>query len=282
MAKIEGIDFPTIKTVKFSKLQTTTLNRDILVSHVTTMEGSIREFGFMDVIKVFPVDKNGMYTIAESSHRYYSLSILFGDTDPELPVAIIDWIDAEEQEQVQAAIIALNVKGKGWITFDYAKSYSEVKGKPTAPLFKEIYENMKKLQGILSNGIIASCYTKQKGVHKAIRDGSLTVSELDRFYVDKLIDRLPKLVSQKGEDKVKHQFIRRYVWALWLAQDKILDSNNKPDFLRWSKLFEHTIKDILYVTGPLNHSLPDGDTSFAIWWEHITESFGIRLTYPLK
>jgi len=281
MALVAGIHFPKIEWVRFSKLQTTNLNRDIMDSHVTTMEGSIKNTGFADVIKVFPADKYGMYTIAESAHRYHSLGILFGDNDPKIPVAIIDWIDVEDQEMVQATIITLNVKGKGWITFDYAKSYSEVKSKPNATLFKEIYENMKKLQGLLSNGIVASCYTKQKGVHKDIREGTLTVSALDRLYVDKLIERLPLLVAGVGESKIKHQFLRRYVWALWLAQDKMLDKNNKPDFAEWSKFFNFTIEQI-ELAADNNYTLADGDTSFADWWGKISKRFGYGLTYPVK
>ena len=98
MAKIEGIDFPTIKTVKFSKLQTTTLNRDILKSHVTTMEGSIREFGFMDVIKVFPDKRDALIDYLKdknihTSVHYRPLHLFTQFRDESIfPVADKEWL----------------------------------------------------------------------------------------------------------------------------------------------------------------------------------------------
>ena len=121
-----NVDFPILGWTRLSSLIPSRYNRQRTVKHINTMEGTIREYGFADVIKVFAItstedvfagftpedieefkskgiDTNiaSKYTIAESTHRVESLRILHPTTDPLVPVAVIDWISINDVEEVK-------------------------------------------------------------------------------------------------------------------------------------------------------------------------------------
>ena len=273
MSKVSknGVKFPEVKWVPLSKLVEVEVGRDIKNSHVKTMEDTIRDNGFADVIKVFPLDDDGNYPIAESCHRVRSLKIIHHDEDIDVPVAIIDWIDNKDQEAVQSLIITLNVKGKTWTIYDYVKSHSNVTSRKNHKLFETIKDDMNRLNGLLTNGVVAGIYSKMMMSHTPLRDGTLINDTTDELYIEKLLERIKNLVQMHGRKKVSNQFLRRYVYHLWREQSKLL-KNKKPDYDKWCKFLEYTYSQVDALCNN-NTLLSDGDATFNQWWANQRSGF---------
>jgi hypothetical protein len=252
MSKISknGIKFPEVKWVPLSNLVEVEVGRDIKNSHVKTMEDTIRDNGFADVIKVFSCDEDGNYPIAESCHRVRSL---------------------KDQEATQGLIITLNVKGKTWTIYDYVKSHSHVTSRKNHKLFETIKDDMNRLNGLLTNGVVAGIYSKMMMSHTPLRDGTLMNDTTDELYVEKLLERLKNLVQMHGKRKVSNQFLRRYVYHLWREQSKLL-KNKKPDYDKWCNFLEYTLSQVDALCNN-NSILSEGDAAFKHWWTNQRSGF---------
>lgn len=269
------IKFPQLTWAKLSQLNIPDLNRDMIDSHIRTMEATIREHGFADVIKVFPLNQNGLYTIAESSHRVASLRVIFKDKDPYVPIAILNWVDSDDIEEIQKQIINLNTVGKSWTIYDYVKSHAAVpdKYRKNARLFREIRDTMKTLNPILTNGLVAGIYSKQIMKHTPLQDGTLEITPMDRLYVDKFLDRIPKF-KNNAKGQIPYPFLRRLIFYSWQIKDKFLTLNNLPDFNSWNKFLDYTI-DQAETMLSFGGNLPDGDDSFLDWWKKVCTKQGV-------
>ena len=299
-----NVDFPILGWTRLSSLIPSRYNRQRTVKHINTMEGTIREYGFADVIKVFAITSTedvfagftpedieefrskGLdtsiaikYTIAESAHRVESLRILHPTTDPLVPIAVIDWISVNDVEEVQKLIISLNVTGKTWTIFDYVKSHAEMTNRSNVKLFREIRDNMKlltssKITGtVLTNGLVAGIYSKMIMGHDPLRNGNLTISKTDRKYLDKLLQRIPSWCTSTGTKKISNQFLRRLIYFMWNVQSIIVNKHNKLDFKKWSTFLDRVL--IQAGAGLKVSPLPDGDDTFYKWWLEVCQELGI-------
>ena len=83
----------------------------------------IYEDGFMDTIKVFPLDDRG-YKIAEATHRARALNNIFQtkvDKEELFPVAILDWKNGDDEQDVKLTVMRFNTTAKTFNLFDYCK-----------------------------------------------------------------------------------------------------------------------------------------------------------------
>tara|TARA_A100000172_G_scaffold22902_1_gene13146 strand:+ start:768 stop:1604 length:837 start_codon:yes stop_codon:yes gene_type:complete len=273
MAKTEiGIQFPTQKMVLFSELEPIKdMNRDEYKNITSSFTDKITTFGFMDTIKVFP-KSNGRYKIAEATHRFHSLQSLSQGKDFEIPVAILDWKDGDDSEEVLDTIIEFNNTGKAWNIFDYVKANASANhhNKKVRDTFKEIFDNMKRLKPRLTNAVVAGIYTSQLRGHNKLRDTDQAkkffVTNERRIYVDTLLDRLENLVNNHGKKFVNTQFLRRFVYGLNRKANDYISSDMKSSdaFKEWDDFFT---KCLLYVdaTYASKGILPEGDDAFNDW-----------------
>ena len=111
------VNFPHLTYIKASQLiwndgsDPKSLNRAIKGGLTTTMMGTIREDGFMDVIKVFPSNKKNdkgepMYEIAEAQHRGKSVTDIMRNAgeDGYVAIAILWWKDVDDKDDILSSI----------------------------------------------------------------------------------------------------------------------------------------------------------------------------------
>ena len=277
MAKTEiGIQFPTQKMVLFSELEPIQdMNRDEYKNITSSFTDKITTYGFMDTIKVFP-KSNGKYKIAEATHRYRSLDSLSQGKDFEIPVAILDWKDGDDSEEVLDTIIEFNNTGKVWNIFDYVKANANAKhhSKKVKDTFKEIFDNMKRLKPRLTNAVVAGIYTSQLRGHNKLRDKDLAkkffVTNERRIYVDTMLDRLENLVNTHGKKFVNTQFLRRFVYGLNKKANDYISSKMKSSdaFKEWDDFFTKCIT-FVNATHASRGFLPQGDDDFNHWFNNV-------------
>ena len=149
------VNFPHLTYIKASQLiwndgsDPKSLNRAIKGGLTTTMMGTIREDGFMDVIKVFPSN---------------------------VAIAILWWKDVDDKDDILSSIKTLNTIGKGWEIYDYAVSNAKMTRWPNNKLHVEIRDNMKKLYGngtrkLMTNACVSQLYTFEIRGQLKIKDG---------------------------------------------------------------------------------------------------------------
>ena len=269
----KGINFPTLKYVPLSQLEVIEdVNRMEYKSHTKSFEDKIMENGFMDVIKVFPFsEQTQSYKIAEATHRVRSTNNIFqDDEDPMVPIAILDWKDGEDEEEVKATVIEFNITGKVWTNYDYVKSHAETNHYPkeTQKLWNEIFSNMKRLNPRISNANVVAIYTATIRSHPSVRDLKLAskfkLDTYQRAVVDKMLDRLDTLTNKHGKRLCNTQFMRQYIFNL---RKKARELNN---FTEWEKLFQRTIDQLnLMVVMKEFVSFPSDDIGFDFWFDSV-------------
>ena len=266
----KNIPMPTLTYTRLSSLvEEKRINRDETVRHTKSMEDRIMSNGFMDAIKVFP-KSNGKYKIAEATHRYRGLKNIFLDEDPMVPIAILDWKNGEDDEELLQTIIDFNNGNKVWELYDYVKCNAQTTThtKEVSALHKELFANMKRLNPRLSNAVVAGIYTGELRVHSQLRDVKKAAKfslyrrfeiggkQMDmRFYVDKMLDRLETLVDNHGKKIVTTAFLRRYVYHL---NKKAVELNNPED---WSRFFQSSLVMVQMYINTEQH-LPSEDVPF--------------------
>ena len=272
----KGINFPTLAYVPLSKLSyEKRVNRSEYKHHTKSFEDKIMENGFMDVIKVFPFSKETQsYKIAEATHRVRSTNNIFQNgEDPMVPVAILDWKNGDDEEEVKQTVIEFNITGKTWGNYDYVKSHAETNHYPkeTQKLWKEIFDNMKRLKPKISNANVVSIYTGTIRSHPKVRDLNLAskfkLSNYERLVVDTMLDRLDNFTNKNGKRLCNTQFMRLYIHNL---RKKASELNN---FEEWEKFFQSTIESLnTMVVTPNFVSFPSEDLGFDIWFDSVANN----------
>lgn len=263
-----NINFPTIGYVKLSELYCEEeLNRSEYEKHTLGFVDKISSMGFMDVIKVFPKDDRG-YKICEATHRYRGLKVLFETEDPVVPIAILDWKDVSDEEDVKETFIQFNTTGKTWSLFDYVKSNSNTKyfDRAVRNLWVEIRDNMMfyKKAKKLSNSVIAGLYTGELMNQKVIKDTKLAknfrLTNYDRKVVDLILTRIDSLVSGRGNKSVTHGFLRLYVNRLRRLATKM------NDFSEFELCLHRTLINVKVLISN-SSALPTYEEVFEPWFK---------------
>lgn len=269
----KGIQFPTLTYVPLSKLSyEEDVNRKEYKNHTKSFEDKIMENGFMDVIKVFPFsEETQSYKIAEATHRVRSTNNIFQNgEDPMVPVAILDWKDGEDPEEVKQTVIEFNVTGKTWTNYDYVKSHAETNyfPKDVQSLWKEIFSNMKRLKPRITNTCVISIYTGAIRGQVIVKDEELAkkfrLNTYQRAVVDKMLDRLETFTNNHGKRLCNVQFMRQYIYNL---RKKARDLDN---FTKWEKFFQKSIESLNTMTYTPNFvTFPSEDLAFDKWFDSI-------------
>ena len=127
----------------------------------------------------------------------------------------------------------------------------------------------KRNKGALSNGVVASMYTKDSRNHKTLRKGTFELNPNDRPYVDYFLNNYPAFVWRTGGSKFKAPFNRRFVHRMWQVADTM------KDFKQWTLFFDY-FTDSLSRDLARNVTLPDGDEVFQKYFESIEASFNSK------
>ena len=270
------IQIPQFKMIPLSKLVWPNLNRGEDIQHVKDLKDSIDEEGFMGAIRVFPKNVDGQYQVVDSNHTTKALKTMFNSNpDMEAPCLVIWWKDESDVEEVQAAIMTLNLGNKEWMLYDFVKSHSspELKHRKNYRIMCEIRDNMrtllsqsKKNKGGISNGVVASMYTKDSRNHKLLRKGSFELDARDRPYVDYFLNNYPSFVWRTGGKKFKAPFNRRFIHRMWQSAETM------NDFQEWTLFFDYFC-DTLSRDLARQITLPDGDEVFHNYFEEVEKAY---------
>jgi|MDTC01.3.fsa_nt_gb hypothetical protein len=296
-----GVDFPTLKLVKLSEVDSSALNRFKKSKHIDGMVDAILEHGFCDVLKVLPKkDGEEKHEIVEADHRRGSLwKIAFENMSDDMivPIAILDWKSSHDTEEVLATITSLNNNSLPWKLFDYCKAFSHpsLKGKTSKAIFDsyvEVFNRMKELgqarRVILTNGQVAQIYTSEFSGFEDMYKGRFQI-DIDREeYTKAMLDRIPTLITKLGKKNFPGAFLRRY---LFLLGDKCGTpggvtsrdwwKGNKDSFAKWETFFGKTIAAITKhiandyddngtLKTPEDKLLPTHEKAINAWFEKIS------------
>ena len=262
------VNFPTIKTVTLGELKWPNLNRGEVENHITKMETTISTQGMMDLVKVFPKGIDGKYAVAEGNHRVAALLSMFG-SDLELQVAVLDWKDESDMDEVQDTIIQMNTQNKVWTLYDYVRSHSQMAGKHNSDLYKRIRTDMVKLKKHLANGVVATIYDKSERTHKPMKLGVLEIKKSDQQYIDILKEFSEDVVIANGKQRCNGPFMRRFVAYLWDKADAW------DDVMKFHRLLHECSNAIRYICSS-NNTLPDGDETFKRWFEDMVNEVELK------
>tara|TARA_Y100000310_G_scaffold154659_1_gene154176 strand:- start:197 stop:1033 length:837 start_codon:yes stop_codon:yes gene_type:complete len=266
-----NVHFPELKWVALKNLVPLgEIQRSETKSHTITMEQAIRDSGFMDVIKVFPKNYDGTYDIAESTHRFRALKNIYIDNlDVEVPCAVLHWKNKEDRDEIQKTIIDLNVNNKDWETYDYVQSHAAAdwRDKRVHKTFVEIRDNMKEFQKLsVSNGVIASVYTKSLRNHDVLKKHELAknfyVRTKDREFVNLLLSTLRKLRLDFAKKEMAAPFLRKYVYHLWRKAKEL-----QYDYNEWYLFVDKSVEYIVVkLSDPKINTMPGDDEAFDAWF----------------
>ena len=252
------INFPKVITVRLGDLIWPGLNREDNENHITKMMTTIINEGMMDLVKVFSINLDGKYLVAEGNHRVQALLNLFGP-DLEIQVAVLDWKDETDIESVQNTIIKMNTQNKAWTLYDYVKSHSQMKGKSNVDLYKNIRTDMIAMKNQIANGVVATFYDKSERTHKSMKEGSFQIKQSDQQYIDILKGYCKDLVSMNGKTKLNGPYMRRLVSYLWNQAEEY------NDVMKFHSLL-HQCTSVITSTVQSGGTLEDGDETFKDWF----------------
>jgi hypothetical protein len=275
-----GINFPTqgytkLGNLKFDERAT---NRDLNEKHVNTMTSKIREYGFLDSVKVFPPGKDGKFIVAESQHRVEALKSLIQSNPPEdtyIPISVLHWIDPSDQEDVQNTILCLNMGAKNWTIYDFVKSNSKVTLRKNHKDFQEILESMRSNK-LLTNNIVAQIYSGQMMTHEKLRDGSYLITSKMRPYYNLMLEDISAFVASKGKDNVKNLFLRFLIQELHSVIKSlhvINDEKSLPSYSTFNKVLQRALTEASVIIKTPNSYLPTTSEHFNQWFDEIREEF---------
>lgn len=241
------LKFAEVAMIATDKIEFVEGNRDVAENHKEKMKSLIEDYGFADTIKV--MKEGNRYYAIEGQHRLTALRELGAK---EVPCSIVDWLTAEDFDEVQNFIISMNAHNKQWNLYDYVKSYSD-KG---VEEYKHLRHQMITYSKTLSNGVVATIYDNTLRTHKSLKEGKLKFS--NKELSDHMAEVISKTASQWGKKKLTTQ-------ALRYACYRILHTDEPYAYLRAFKLA---------VSNHLSSSkepLPDGDESFNFWFDTTVE-----------
>tara|TARA_R100000030_G_scaffold97248_1_gene86011 strand:+ start:508 stop:1356 length:849 start_codon:yes stop_codon:yes gene_type:complete len=272
-----GVKYPKLTWTRLSNLEviegSRAPNREEDKSHTATMEDAILDNGFMDVYKVFPKNpKTNKYKIAEASHRYRGNSNIMGAEDPMVPIAILHWLNGDDEEEVVDTVSDFNTTGKTWQLWDFVKVRASVSyySSRVKKSFKHLYESMKRFKPTITNSVVAQIFTAEPRVHNVIRDKELA-KQFDitdrKYYIDLMLNRLNNLVINHGKTLITNGFLRRYVNGLNKKIDQFKDED------KWNEFFNTSLTEVnilvKQVKGGNAKSLPNDDVAFKAWFDAI-------------
>ena len=108
------------------------LNREQNKKGVESIAKSIVNEGFLTCLYVVPKkDKNGKivgYVLFEGHHRLSAARMVrsWGFSLNELPCVVVDWLDADEMEELSRLLIKVNVEYRSWKLADYIKHHFDI------------------------------------------------------------------------------------------------------------------------------------------------------------
>lgn len=254
------ISFPKLSISPISKLKFSPLNRDIIPKHVSDMTTKIRDNGFMDVIKVFKEDKDGTYLVAESQHRIEAIKAIMGNTKSEevnVPIAILDWVDSEDDEEVRKSIIEMNVGSKGWNVYDYVKSLAK-SNNPKARDYSYLLEKLQKYNTHLTNNQVVQTYNSGMIPGSDFKTGLWKLKKEDKEFSDQMLYKISKIVIDLGQFKIKAMFLRALIAELWSYRKKLKSFSYDEQMTKFIKYLEFTY-DAVINTVNNNELLPEGE-----------------------
>jgi hypothetical protein len=241
------LKFAEVAMIATDKIEFVEGNRDVAENHKEKMKSLIEDYGFADTIKVMKQGRR--YYALEGQHRLTALTELGAKS---VPCSIIDWLDADDFDEVQNFIINMNAHNKQWNLYDYVKSYSE----NGIEEYKHLRHQMITYSKTISNGVVATIYDGVLRGHKQLKAGNLRF--VNRDFSDHLVENMSKMVTQWGKNNLPAQVLRQ-------ASTLILNKKENYAYLRAFKLA---------VSNHLSSSkepLPDGDESFTFWFNNTVE-----------
>jgi hypothetical protein len=241
------LKFAEVAMIATDKIEFVEGNRDVAENHKEKMKSLIEDYGFADTIKVMKQGRR--YYALEGQHRLRALTELGAKS---VPCSVIDWLDAEDFDEVQNFIISMNAHNKQWNLYDYVKSYSD-KGMEE---YKHLRHQMITYSKTISNGVVATIYDGALRGHNQLKQGNLKF--INREFSDHLVENISKMVSQWGKTNLPAQVLRKSCYL-------ILSKEEPYAYLRAFKLA---------VSNHLSSSkepIPDGDESVAFWFNNTVE-----------
>ena len=228
------LKFPTMTYTTISQLGFNSLNRDRKQSHILSMSKKIRENGFMDIIKVFPKNKEGIYEIAESQHRLESIkSILSNVPNNEInvPIAVLDWVDSADEDSVMRTIVEMNIGAKGWTVFDYTKTNSLSKTNPNAKDYAYVLEKLKEYDKTVKNNAVAQIYNNGEVPGKTYRKGNFSLKSEQKEFCNQILHHVNEIIIDFDKNNISAMFLRCLISVLHKKIEKIKSKYSKSDHL---------------------------------------------------
>jgi hypothetical protein len=108
------------------------LNREQNKKGVESIAKSIVNEGFLTCLYVVPKkDKNGKivgYVLFEGHHRLSAAQMVrsWGFSLNELPCVVVDWLSADDMEELSRLLIKVNVEYRSWKLADYIKHHFDI------------------------------------------------------------------------------------------------------------------------------------------------------------
>lgn len=241
------INFAKVQMLNTDEISFLDGNRDVAEPHKEKMKSLIEEFGFADTIKV--AKSKGRYYALEGQHRLVALRDL---GVKKVPCSIVDWVDSEDFEEIQAFIINMNAHNKAWVLFDYVKSYADKGIREYITLKRAMIDYSK----TLSNGVVATMYDGITRSHRSLKEGNLKF--VNEALSDRMAEDFSTMVIKYGKKKLPAQHLRN-------AAHAIIRSKDAYQYLRAYKLAVNS-----HITAT-NEPLPDGDEGFQFWFENTVQ-----------
>jgi len=229
------IKFPTMTYTSISRLGFNSLNRDRNPGHVLNMSKKIRENGFMDIIKVFPPNKDGVYEIAESQHRIESIKGILSNIpsdEIQIPIAVLDWVDSADEDSVIRTIIEMNIGSKGWTVWDYTKTNSNSKTNPNAKDYAYVLQQLKDYDKIVKNNAVAQIYNNGEVPNKSYRKGNFSLDQTQKEFCDQMLYHVNDIIIDFDKKNTSAMFLRSLITVLHKKMNKIRSKFPKNEQLQ--------------------------------------------------
>ncbi len=225
------LNFPKQETAYLSQLEFTGLNRKVDASHVQSMTHRIKENGFLDIIKVFPKNSLGKYLVAESQHRVDAIKNIIGEQDIKVPVAILDWLNPDEIEEVISTITSLNTGTKSWNIYDFVRTNSLAK-RPNSKDYDYILEKLRINKGIISNNQVCQVYNGGNIPDDKFREGKeWFLSITNKRYGDIILNEIIDLIKVNGKRSFNAMVLRYFIIECFKYQKQLIKNHSNSEAL---------------------------------------------------
>lgn len=226
------LNFPKQETAYLSQLDFSNLNRGIDIPHVQSMTHKIKENGFLDVIKVFPQNNMGKYLVAESQHRVRAIKNIIGNNnDIEVPVAILDWLDPDDIEEVISTITSLNTGTKSWNIYDYVRT-NALANRSNSKDYDYILTQLQRNKGIVSNNQVCQVYNGGNIPDDKFREGKeWKLTQINRKYGDIILNEIIDLIKINGKRNFNAMVLRYFIIECFKYQKQLSKNNSDSEAL---------------------------------------------------